>query len=233
MDKQADACVLISAGAEWRAFLPHFPDADLQSTPYGEAFRTTLRGQEIVCMHGRWGKVAAAGSTQYAIDHWGPERILNLGTCGGFSGQVDRNAVILAEKTVIYDIIEQMTDSDTGIAHYTIEHDLSWLPEPPPQHVTIGTLVSADRDILPTDIPNLIQKYNAAVADWESGAIAWVAHQNGLPCLILRGVSDLVDQTSGEAYGNYAFFEEQCKTIMASLAQNLSNWLSAFKDAKR
>ncbi len=232
MVNKADACVLISAGAEWRAFLPHFPDADLQTTPYGETFQTTIEEQVIVCMHGGWGKVAAAGSTQYAIDQWHPERILNLGTCGGFSGQVERNAVILAQKTIIYDIIEQMTDYEQGIAHYTIEHDLSWLSQPTPQPVTIGTLVSADRDILPKDIPHLIEKYNAAVADWESGAIAWVAHQNNLPCLILRGVSDLVDQGTGEAYGNYAFFEEQCKSIIASLVQSLPDWLMAFQDSK-
>jgi adenosylhomocysteine nucleosidase len=228
MDKQVDACVLISAGAEWRGFLPHFPNVKVQPTPYGESFQTTFHGQDIVCMHGGWGKVAAAGSTQYAIDRWLPKRILNLGTCGGFKGRVERNTIILAKKTVIYDIIEQMTDYDQGIAHYTIEHDLSWLPEPPPQPVTIGILVSADRDILPADIPNLIRKYNASVADWESGAIAWVAHQNGLPCLILRGISDLVDAAAGEAYDNYTFFEAQSEAIMTSLAHHLPEWLEAF-----
>lgn len=232
MDKHVDVCVLISAGAEWRGFLPHFSKANLQTTPYGEAFQITIHGLVVVCTHGGWGKVAAAGSTQYAIDRWHPEWIVNLGTCGGFSGQVERNAIILAEKTVVYDIIEQMMDYDQGIAHYNVEHDLSWLPEPPPQPVTIGTLASADRDILPEDIPSLIQKYNAAEADRESGAIAWVAHQNGLPCLILRGVSDLVNEADGVAYGNYAFFKEQCKTIMTSLSQSLPDWLTAFKDSK-
>lgn len=226
-----DTCVLISAGAEWRALLPHFPDAENQTTPYGEAFDTTINEQNVVFMHGGWGKVAAAGSTQYAVDRWHPKRIINLGTCGGFNGQVERNAVILPRKTIIYDIIEQMTDYDHAIAHYSVEHDLSWLPEHPPQPVKVGVLVSADRDILPENIPDLIQKYHAVVADWESGAIAWTAHQNDLPCLILRGVSDLVDGNTSEAYGNYTFFEEQCKVIMDGFAQHLSEWLRHFKHA--
>jgi adenosylhomocysteine nucleosidase len=233
MENKVDTCVLISAGAEWRSFLPHFPEANPQTTPYGESFQRTINGQEVVCMHGGWGKVAAAGSTQYAIDRWRPKHIVNLGTCGGFSGQVERSAIILAAKTVVYDIIEQMGDYDQGIAQYTVEHDLSWLPDPPPQPVTIGTLASADRDILPADIPDLIRNYGAAVADWESGAIAWVAHQNGLPCLILRGVSDLVDESSGEAYGNYAFFEEQCQAIMGTLAKHLPDWLDSFKNCNK
>jgi hypothetical protein len=70
MDKQVDACVLISAGAEWRGFLPHFPDVKVRPTPYGESFQTTFHGWDIVRMHGGWGKIAAAGSTQYAIDRW-------------------------------------------------------------------------------------------------------------------------------------------------------------------
>lgn len=180
-------------------------------------------------MHGGWGKVAAAGSTQYAIDRWYPKRIVNLGSCGGFTGQVERGALILAEKTVIYDIIEQMSDPEAAIEHYSVQFDLDWLPSPPPQPVLRKTLVSADRDIIAEDIPGLIENYDAAAADWESGAIAWVAKKNGLPCLILRGVSDLVDTTEAEAYGDYAFFEEQCREIMSNLIEHLPAWLEVLK----
>lgn len=133
--------------------------------------------------------------------------MINLGSCGGLKGYAKRGEVILAKKTLIYDIIEGMTDAGAAIDHYTVAFDLSWLPDPPPQPVTIATLISADRDIVPAQVPDLVQRYNAAVADWESGAITWVARRNNLPCLILRAVSDLVDETAGEAYGDYAFFE--------------------------
>ncbi len=75
----------------------------------------------------------------------------------------------------------------------------------------------------------MIENYDAAAADWESGAIAWVAKKNGLPCLILRGVSDLVDATEAEAYGDYTFFEEQCREIMNRLIEHLPAWLEAFQ----
>jgi len=228
-----DACILISAGAEWRALLEHFTDAKIKPTPYGDCFQASLAGFDLSFMHGGWGKVAAAGSTQYAISQWKPQRLINLGTCGGFSGRVQRSEVILARETIIYDIIEQMTDPSQAIKAYSVKQDLSWLPEPTPQPVKIGKLLSADRDILPSDIPALIATYDADVADWESGAIAWVAKQNHLPCLILRGVSDLVDAQSGEAYGDYAFFETQCREIMANFAQHLEAWLAAFSKVNR
>lgn len=228
MTDQVDTCVLISAGAEWRALLPHFPQAAVFATPYGEAFTTSIN-EHIVCfLHGGWGKVAAAASTQYAIDRWRPAQVINLGTCGGLKGYAKRGEVILPRKTLIYDIIESMTDSAAALDHYTVEFDLSWLPSPPPQPVTISTLISADRDILPNQVIELVSRFNASAADWESGAIAWVARRNQVSCLILRAVSDLVDQTAGEAYEDYAFFEAQCKPIMADFAQHLPAWLKAF-----
>ena len=231
MPGRAEVCILISAGAEWRALLSHFPEADLSPSPYGDFFQATITDQRTVFLHGGWGKVAAAGSTQYAINCWHPRRLVNLGTCGGFSGQIDRGEVVLAERTIIYDIIEQMTDSASAIDHYAVIHDLGWLPDPTPQPVIRGTLLSADRDIVPASIPELINKYQAKAADWESGAIAWIAQQNHTPCLILRGVSDVVNTQQGEAYGNYAFFEEQCRSIMAEFVEHLPAWLNAFSTA--
>ncbi len=178
------ALVLISANAEWRAVREILNPADFQSSPFGESF---VR-DDLIWFHGGWGKVSAAATTQYAIDHFHPRLLVNLGTCGGFEGCVERGTVILVTKTIIYDIFEQMSDPDEALFHYSTDLDLSWLPNPLPCRVQPGLLVSADRDIIPGDIPNLVNKYRAVAADWESGAIAWVAKQNGVRCLILRGV---------------------------------------------
>jgi adenosylhomocysteine nucleosidase len=91
-----------------------------------------------------------------------------------------------------------------------------------------GLLISADRDILVEDIPGLVQKYGAVAADWESGAIAWVAKRNAVRCLILRGVSDLVGSGGGEAYGNIVLFHENTRTIMHRLIEQLPAWVDKF-----
>ncbi len=231
MEEKAAICILIFAAAEWRALKAHYPQVKLKLTPFGETFKLSIKDASVRFLHGGWGKVAAAASTQYAIDRWQPERLINLGTCGGIKGRIKRGEIVLAEKTIIYDIYEQMSDPEQAILDYTVNFDLGWLPDPPPQPVITGTLISADRDIIISDIAELIAKYNAFVADWESGAIAWVAQRNDIPCLILRGVSDLVDATAGEAYGNYVLFTAQCKTIMADLNRNLAAWIACFLPA--
>ncbi len=226
----ADTCIIISASEEWAALKPHFSELSILVTPYGEAFTTSIEGQSIVFVQGGWGKISAAGSTQYAIDRWKPFRLINLGTCGGFDRHALRDQVVLANKTIVYDIIEQMGDFDEAIDYYSTNLDLSWLPDPLPQPVTVGTLVSADRDIVPAEIAHLVQRYQAFAGDWESGAIAWVAKRNHLPCLILRTVSDLVDHHSGEAYGDLTFFRDQCHVIMADHLHHLPAWLQAFQN---
>jgi adenosylhomocysteine nucleosidase len=153
--------------------------------------------------------------------------IINLGTCGGFEGRIERGTIILVEKTIVYDIIEQMSDSDEAIKHYSTKLDLSFLPHVLPFPILRGLLVSADRDIVSADISSLIKKYNAVAADWESGAIAWVAQKNGVKCLILRGVTDLVSPDVGEAYGNYDLFSQRTGEVMRNLFEQLPKWQAA------
>jgi adenosylhomocysteine nucleosidase len=214
--------VVISADGEWRAIPQLFPEAVHHESPYGPWFTTDVASEPVVFFHGGWAKIPAAASTQYAISTWSPELLVNLGTCGGFEGEVDRDTVIMVDRTV--DIINQMSDTDEVIARFTTEIDLGWVTEPPIP-VTRATIVSGDRDLRPEDIPALKEKYGARVGDWESGSIAWVCRRNGIRLLILRGVSDLVGPLGGEAYGNKVVWVEAAERIMTRLVASLPGWI--------
>ncbi len=222
--------VIISANAEWRVVKELYPNLSIQTSPFGEFADLQLGTFELRFFHGGWGKISAAATAQYVIDHFQPDLLVNLGTCGGFAGRVEIGTVILVERTLVYDIIEQMGDGAEAIQHYASSLDLSWLVEPYPHPVSRGLLVSADRDIVLEDIPMLIEKYNAVAADWESGAIAWVAKKNKARLLILRAVTDLVGGDGGEAYGNIELFHERTKVVMKALIEQLPNWLALVKN---
>jgi len=143
----------------------------------------------------------------------------------GFQGRIEQGIIILVEKTIIYDILEQMLDAQEAIENYSTTLDLNWLPRITPSPISRGLLVSADRDIMVEDIAPLVEKYDAVAADWESGAIAWVAKKNNQRLLILRGVSDLVGGEGGEVYGDYEMFIGRTKEIMRRLIDVLPKWL--------
>jgi adenosylhomocysteine nucleosidase len=199
----------------------------VHASPLGAFFDQGIGDLPVRFFHGGWGKVSAAATTQYVIDQFHPELLINLGTCGGFEGRIERGTIILVERTIIYDIVEQMTDGAEAIDHYATELDLRWLPRVMPSPVSRGLLVSGDRDIVVEDIPHLLKEYNAVAADWESGAIAWVAERNRQRLLILRGVSDLVGGGGGEAYGDYALFLSRTREVLKHLLDVLPDWLLA------
>lgn len=226
----AYAVVLISANAEWRCVRALLPDADVQTSPYGEWFSVELpvRGEPRSCvfLHGGWGKIAAAGSTQYAIDRWAPHLLLNLGTCGGFAGAITPGTVLLVTRTLVYDIIEQMGDPLEALEHYATDLDLTWLTGEPPQPVLRALLLSADRDIVMQEVPQLRERFGALAADWESGAIAYVAAHNGVRCLILRAVTDVVGPEGAEAYdGTMQLFVERTREVMQGMLAALPEWV--------
>lgn len=228
IDAAPDAVIAVSANAEWRVVRAYFRELplDIEFTPYGECFKLTSGQRQVVFLHGGWGKIAAAASTQYALERWSPRLLVNLGTCGGFTGQVERGALLLVDRTLVYDIIEQMGDPQAAVDHYTVDLDLTWLREPLPLPVRRGLLVSADRDICVPDIPMLIERYGAVAGDWESGAIAWVSKRNNSRCLILRGVSDLVSPEGGEAYADVEVFRDGARMVMEPLLRTLPEWLA-------
>jgi adenosylhomocysteine nucleosidase len=223
--------VVISASTEWQVIRDIFADAEPQPSPVGQWFVVDLdvgeRTESVLFFHGGWGKIAAAASTQYAIDRWSPDLLVNLGTCGGFEGEIEKGTIILVERTIVYDIVEQMGDYEAAIAHYATDVDLSWLGERYPQDVRRTLLVSGDRDLLVEDIPRLKAQFGAVAGDWESGSIAWVAGCNHTRCLILRGVTDLVGPGGGEAYeGNMDVFVAGATEVLEQLVRFLPAWLA-------
>jgi len=219
--------ILISAIAEWDAVKPLFPEAKIEYFPYGECFNASIGKYSLGFFHSGWGKIASAGAMQYVIDKYLPDLIVNLGTCGGFEGTAEQGDVILVDKTYVYDILELMGDLDVA-AYYAASPDLSWLAEPYPHPARRGMIASADSDLVPEKIP-FLRSLGAIAADWESAALAWVAQKNNAHLLILRAVSDMVNEGGGEAYDNIEIFKQRAKQIMGELITQLPAWLDAVR----
>jgi len=222
--------IIISANSEWQAVLECLDPVSRLRNPYTEHFFSEVNGNSVIFIHGGWGKVSAAATAQYCIDTWHPSVLINLGTCGGLAGEIQKGETILVNETVFYDIYERMADPAEAIRFYTSPIDLSFISPPSPQPVHVGRMATADQDIDPRLVPVLRDQFHVAAADWESGAIAWVAQHNGIPCLILRTVSDVVSESGGEIYADDAEqFTQRSRQIMQELLDNLPEWIRKIK----
>jgi adenosylhomocysteine nucleosidase len=214
--------VVISANAEWAPIKDVLKPLHLEQSPYGDCFTYPVADEQVVFFHGGWGKIAAAASTEYAISRWHPEVLINLGTCGGIEGRAQRGEKLLVTRTITYDIREAMGDSAEAIRAYTTDIDLTWLDGSFPLQVRRVPLVSGDRDLVPSDVPELIRRFDAVAGDWESSAIAYVASRRNARLLIVRAVSDLVNAQGGDAIGNLTLFQNEAARIMRSLLDDLA-----------
>lgn len=158
------------------------------------------------------------------MDRFKPRYLINLGTCGGVEGRIQRFDVVAVERVIVYDVYEAMGDSSQAIAHYTTDLDV---PESLPPSIIRTTLYSADRDLTPVHLRELEKMFQPRVVDWESGAIAWVARRNGIPVLILRGVTDLANVDKMEAQDNLSLFRENASHVMHKLVRDLPLYLKA------
>ena len=220
--------VLISADGEWQAVLHHTLPSIQHPTPYGNWFSQNIVHFSVIFMHAGWGKVSTAGACQFAIDAFQPQLMVNLGTCGGLEGLAELGEILCVSETAFYDIYESMADYAQAIEFYSSKADLSWLPEELTEHTRRARLVSADQDIQPRAYERLTQEFGAVAADWESAAFAWVAKRNGIPWLILRGVSDLVSPTKAETAGNLSLWQARTDQIMEDLLNQLPWYLVRF-----
>ena len=100
--------------------------------------------------------------------------------------------------------------------------DHAWLGDDFPVAARRSLLVSGDRDLIPADVPHIVDRYGAIAADWESAAIAYVAQRRRTPVLILRAVRLDAARNEAEAIGNLPLFHERCDAVMQSLLEDLT-----------
>ena len=220
--------ILICADEEWKVVRDCLCPVEINSSPFGEWLSHNFDIQErrvaVAFFQTGCGKIPAAAATQFVIDKCNPKMIINLGTCGGFKGKVKKKNVLMVKKTVVYDICERSGQNDKMIEKYRTILELPWLEKPYPMNAVPVTIATADQDLDPEIIPYLIGEYDAVAADWESGAIAYVAKKNGMECLIVRGVSDVVDPNGKPS--NEKDIIKGTEAVMKKLIDGLPKWIS-------
>lgn len=148
------------------------------------AHRGTLGGRPVVAVATGDGARNAERSLRTVVAAWAPRRVLVLGAAAGLSAQLEVGQVVVAER---------LLDADGPVP----PPDRSWSraagPSCLPATVFSARRIAvtaqekrAARDLLSGDAP--------AVLDIESAALARTASRAGLSFVVLRAVSDRLDE---------------------------------------
>ena len=185
---------------------------DLKEENYADLkiFTGTINGKFIILAQSGIGKVNAALNTQYIIDTYKPNIIINTGVAGGISDELDIGDVVIGTYLVQHDFDVTVlgyakgymctgVEKDKPTKYYCdkelVEKFQSCLEQNmSKQKIHQGVIASGDKFISGKEIKKEINEYFGAIAvEMEGCAIAQVATKNKIPFVVTRAISDLAD----------------------------------------
>ena len=176
---------------------------------YGTATRTErrcgftvytydMRGYTLCVIHSGAGELAAAAATQLLIDRYGAELIVNFGVVGGLTEEMAQTKTCVVEKVVHYDFDTSAYDG-TKPGQYA-EYPDEFLPATPELVERAAAIApelkrvvcaSADKFVDgPEDKSALHGRFGADICEMEAAAVVLTCNRSGVPCLLIKTVSD-------------------------------------------
>ncbi len=181
-----------------------------------------LMGRRIVLASSGVGKVNAAMTVTLLIDHFKPEEVLFSGIAGAVNPDLQPGDIVIGEKTAQHDLgdltpagiqprgarnpvdhkrnpvfldadprLRALADTASNriqLERVQIGGDLR-IPR-----ITKGIIVSGDVFVAsPAKKAELRKELNADAVEMEGGAVAQVCRELGVPCLVIRSISDSAD----------------------------------------
>ena len=173
-------------------------------------FTGTINNKFVVLAQSGVGKVNAALNTQYIIDTYKPDIIINTGVAGGIANGLDVGDVVIGTYLVQHDFDVTVLGYAKGYMCTGIEKDkptkyycdkelvkqfqVSLEQNMPAKKIHQGIIASGDKFISDIKIKKEINEYFGAMAvEMEGCAIAQVATRNKIPFVVTRAISDLAD----------------------------------------
>ena len=154
-----------------------------------------LKGEKTAVVICGLGKVNAAAGTQYAIDHFAPERIVNIGVAGGLDASMSVGQVYSISKCFQCDF--DLSDINHTPKGTPDEYDSPFFELsnfPTSQLSNLPTAIVSTGDSFVNGDPDrdfVYGEMGAWLRDMELAAIAHVCKRAGVRCCALKSVSDV------------------------------------------
>ena len=192
----------------------------------------TFYGHKIVLVKSGIGKVNAALCTQYIIDKFNPDYIINTGIAGGIAENLKVGEIVIGEKLVQYDFDVTAFGYAKGYLCTGIESDkptyfnsdeglMTKLERISDEKVKIHKGIIASGDSFISDLERkkeIHNLFNATAVEMEGCAIAQTSNANNIPFVVIRAISDLADNNATESY---TFSEDEIAKVSSSVVENL------------
>lgn len=176
------------------------------------------------------GEIAAAAGTQLLISCYGVDLILNFGVVGGLTEEMGATKACVVEKIVHYDFDTSAYQQEAEKARY-LEYPDIYIPTTPAlleKALTIApelkrvVCASADKFIAdPAQKAALHDEFGADICEMESAGIVLTANRAGVPCLLIKTVSDGIHGGAEEFHTELERTSDLCLEIADRVIRGL------------
>jgi adenosylhomocysteine nucleosidase len=190
----------------------------------GLPFKTgTLNGQKVVIGETGVGKVNAAMTTALIINQFHPKVIIFTGIAGAVNSELNQGDILIGNQLTYHDYGRLTNDglstnptrnphtkknnplyfkADSNMvllakkASESIDLQKLTVNSPKPK-IIIGTIVTGDTFVASSKaVQSFREKYMADATEMEGAAVAQICHQENIPFLIIRSISDKANEAA-------------------------------------
>lgn len=207
---------------------------DLKEIKHGELTINTgkLHNHNVIVVKSGVGKVNAALCTQYIVDKFSPDYIINTGIAGGVATGLQVGDIVVGKELVQYDFDVSAIgyakgymctgiNPDKPTVFYSDKTLINEFEKAAKGSLNVHTGVIASGDTFVSDKNKkreIKETFNAAAVEMEGCAIAQTATVNKVPFVIVRAISDLADDTAAQ---DHEFVETEMAELSSSAIEKL------------
>jgi adenosylhomocysteine nucleosidase len=243
--------ILTAMNLEYKAVQARLSDTTVETHPKGTRFEVGHLGNSDVrvalALAGK-GNQPAAVTTERAVSHFNPVAVIFVGVAGALQPHLALGDVVVANPVYAYHGATSEDDRTTArprtweLSHRAhqiaahVERDAGWarqLPEGNEPRVHFGPVAAGEIALYSgtSDVRRWLREhYNDALAvEMEAAGVAQAGHLNdGLPAIMVRGISDFADDTKSATDGGG--WQPQAVANAAAFATALAASLAAELD---
>ncbi len=214
--------ILGAVGDEVAILEQAMTDARTQ-TILGVRFVTgTLKGRSLVVASSGTGKVNAAMCATLLIDHFTPGEIIFSGIAGSINPELHPGDIVIGQKTAHHDTgtlnpegmhyrgMRSPVDWQRNPVYFDADPRLLQAAETARKNVSLEKIATSEGERTPVIVKGIIvtgdvfvassakkeelrKALNADAVEMEGAAVAQVCRELGVPCLVVRSISDTAD----------------------------------------
>ena len=215
-------------------------EMDAVRSRYGQADRVEQRhgftihhyDREDRClhvMHAGIGELAAAAATQLLIDRYNVELVVNFGVVGGLTEEMAQTETCVVAKLCHYDF--DLSGIDPVVPGQYPGYEDVFLPtteslveralaiEPRLKKVVYA---SADKFVSGREAKSALhERYGADICEMEAAGVVLTCRRSGVPCLLIKTVSDGISGGGEEFYQAVQRTSAQCLEVADRIIREL------------